>query len=574
MAVLEKSQYSHRRLALRALLDQLTANQDVVGSRFDPEQAWQILAAAERCDAEVVAEILLYPTVGVWLCRALHYTRPDRSVRTTWPELGYLHLIAAAAAIRCGLFRTVWVPVWHGVVTLPTVGQIRIPGSFPVGAAELICAGPDTRLRVTDSVLIELASASPAFTAAGQHVCESRGLTLRAWIEDRDPYRGFGPPRPHTKLADSTLAEWRKLVAEAWDVLTSQHPAHARELAAGLRALVPIEPDCGIVGASSSAAFGGIGLSANGSATELAAAMVHELQHSKLNALLGLVNLVQEDDGARCYAPWRDDPRPVVGLLHGVVAFTSGVEFWQTQRDVVQESEVRGAEFDLAFRRLQVRRAVQFLLVSGKLSRLGQVLVNAVSRRLLGCEQIPVTHGLPEIVLAMVDDHRALWRLRFVRPDATVVDSLAAAWLAGTAPPKWSTDGSQILAGDQRRLPANRRNLLRTKAVEPDLYASLMSRPATLPGTTPRADATLCLGDGDGAAAAYRARLRTDPSDAQAWVGFGLAMRMQGRTMAAMALLTQPEIIVAAHRRVRLLSGRQPDPGEFTGWVAASIAVS
>src|SRR6202008_1974099 len=133
------------------------------------------------------------------------------------------------------------------------------------------------------------------FSATNYHTCESRGLTLRASVEDRDPYRGFAEPRSPTTLADSDLAEWRKLVAEAWDVLTLHHRDHARELATGLRALVPIPPGSDVVGSSSPAAFGGMALSGNGSATKIAEAMVHELQHSKINALLELVELAEDD---------------------------------------------------------------------------------------------------------------------------------------------------------------------------------------------------------------------------------------------------------------------------------------
>src|SRR5262245_52922585 len=113
MALLEGAQHSWRRLALRALLDRLRANPAVLGRGTDPEEAWRILAESERRDPAAVADILLYPTVGVWLTRALHNTRPGRTA--TWPEIDYLHLVAAAAAVRCGYACTIRVPVWHGV---------------------------------------------------------------------------------------------------------------------------------------------------------------------------------------------------------------------------------------------------------------------------------------------------------------------------------------------------------------------------------------------------------------------------------------------------------------------------
>jgi HEXXH motif-containing protein len=561
MALLESAQHSQRRLALRALLDRLRANPAVLGKSTDPEEAWRILAEAEHRDPAAVEDLLLYPTVGVWLTRALHHTRPSRT--TTWPEIDYLHLIAAAAAVRCGYPCTIRVPVWHGVVSLPTVGHARIPGAFPVGSVTVV-AGPDAHIQVNRAVTIPLDGT--AFTPAGQQVRTSRGCTLRTWLEDTDPYHGLSEPRPPIELTESEFAEWDKLLDEAWDILTLSHPESARELAAGLRMVGPIEPDADTVGASASAAFGAIRLSANGSAPDFAEALVHEMQHSKLNALLALVKLTE--DGAGHYlAPWRDDPRPLVGMVHGVYAFTCGIEFWLRHEETTQDAEARHIAFNIAHRRVQVRRALDTLMTCGRLTRPGQVLVATVSDRLAACERVPIAATVTHTVEMMTDDHRALWRLRWARPAPETVAALTTAWLAGA--PASVPAGSHIVADEPvRRLPANRRMLLRTKATEPELFAAMVARPATLPGTTPRADAALCTGDHAGAAAAYTDRLHTDPEDAQAWVGLGLALHAQGRN--ATALLEHPELTVAVHRHARTLGGRSPEPAALAAWLGAA----
>jgi HEXXH motif-containing protein len=566
MALLENAQHSHRRLALRALLDQLQANQSTVGKQIKPEEAWQILSAAEQRNPKAVADILMYPTVGVWLTRALHHTRPGRT--NTWPELGYLHLIAAAAAVRCGHPCTIQVPVRHGIVSLPTVGHALVTGTFPVGSVDIVCAGADSWIQINPGRKIPFDGSSPAFVPAEQHVLTNRGLTLRTWLENKDSYHGLSAPRPPTELTESDFAEWSKLLHEAWDVLTLNHPEHARELAAGLRMLGPIEPDGDTVGASSPAAFGGIRLSANGSATEFAEALVHEMQHSKLNALLGMVKLTDDDHARRYLAPWRDDPRPLVGVIHGIYAFTCGVEFWVRQEATTGEvDEARRTAFHIAFRRSQVRRALHTLKASGHLTQPGHTLVDAVSDRLAVCEQLPVSTELSRTVTMLIDDHQALWRLRHVRPAPGAVNTIATAWLDGAAAPSWWGD-HEILVNEQR-LPANRRTLLRAKASDPDLFASLVRRPRSLPGTTPRADAALCTGDYQGAATAYAYRLRTEPDDSQAWAGLGLALRARGQNAAM--LLEHPEVTLAVHRRVRMLGGQAPDPTALAAWMAAAL---
>jgi HEXXH motif-containing protein len=567
MRVLEQSQQSHRRLALRALLDQLTANPAALGQSVDLEQAWRILVEAEQRDPAAVSDILMYPTVGVWLTRALHYTAPTRT--TTWTEVGYLQLIIAAAAVKCGYPCTVRVPVWHGVVSLPTVGHIRVPGAFPVGSVTVVSAGAESRVQVNRAVAVSLRTTSKEFTPARRQVTTSRGLSLHTWIENADPYHGFGEPRPPAELTDSEFTEWRKLVDEAWDILTLDHPAFAGELAAGLLALGPIEPDLDTVGASSPAAFGGIRLSATGSAIDFAEALVHEMQHSKLNALLELVKLTDDDNGNRHLAPWRDDPRPLVGIVHGVYAFTCGVEFWLAQETLVNETDTRRMAFNVAYRRLQVRRALTTLTASRHLTLPGRALVDVVSRRLEVCERTSVGHHLSGPVTMIVDDHRALWRLRHARPDAATVDRLAAAWLAGSAPPDLSTNSHVVADPTQRRLPSNRRTLLRAKATEPEVFAALVRRPSTLPGATPRADAALCTGDYPGAATIYQAHLRTEPSDAQAWVGLGLALQAQGRD--ATALLEHPELTAAVHRRVCAHGGPAPNPTALSSWITSAL---
>lgn len=59
--------------------------------------------------------------------------------------------------------------------------------------------------------------------------------------------------------------------------------------------------------------------------------MAHELQQLKRSALLDVAALTEPDD-RRCYAPWRDDPRPVSGLLQGAYAFLGVSSFRRTRR--------------------------------------------------------------------------------------------------------------------------------------------------------------------------------------------------------------------------------------------------
>lgn len=45
-----------------------------------------------------------------------------------------------------------------------------------------------------------------------------------------------------------------------------------------------------------------------------------------------MVTLTVPDDGQRFYAPWRDDARPVSGLLQGAYAYLGLSRFWRQRQ--------------------------------------------------------------------------------------------------------------------------------------------------------------------------------------------------------------------------------------------------
>jgi HEXXH motif-containing protein len=58
-------------------------------------------------------------------------------------------------------------------------------------------------------------------------------------------------------------------------------------------------------------------------------AIVHEVAHLRLNHAAQASPLTADRRTPVCYSPWRDDPRPSEGLLHGTYAFTLVQAFWR-----------------------------------------------------------------------------------------------------------------------------------------------------------------------------------------------------------------------------------------------------
>lgn len=555
VAMIANGQYSRRRLLLTALVSELAGPDG--GSVTEIELAWDVLASADKHAAAVLAEVLMSPPVGVWLVRVLRRLRgaatdgPDMAV-----ELGFLGSIAGAVAIRTNTPCVLEVAAFDGVVTLPTVGQVR----FGSGSATLTVtpAGAHVRMSLPDGTTAACEVPGGAeFVPARRLALVGSGARFEVEIDDSTPYREFSAPVPPRPLTAVELGEWTARLAHAWDILTRWHARFAVEIAAGVTALTPVPAERGIVGASSPTAYGSVAVSMADSAESLAATLVHELQHSKLNGLGELVRL-HTDTSASWYTPWRDDPRPLSGVLHGVYAFTSGAEFWDVQRHHVPSTAARRATFHFAYHHRQVRAAIDGIRSSADLTGLGQELVAAAAHRLRQCAIDTVPAELDEPITTVMVEHRATWRLRHLRPDTEYAADVVSAWCArAPAPPARNTPLTVIPF--QRTVPRSQRAPLLTALVVDSVEPS---------GTG--ADVAFACGLYDDAMDGYARRLTASPDDGDAWVGMGLTLRAAGDARTAQVFLDQAEDTSAAWRRLARDVRTPPAPVEFGRWLAGT----
>jgi len=61
----------------------------------------------------------------------------------------------------------------------------------------------------------------------------------------------------------------------------------------------------------------------------VAESILHEAMHLKLTLIENIVPLVTEGSRMTFYSPWRDEPRPLRGVLHGMFVFTAIYDFYQ-----------------------------------------------------------------------------------------------------------------------------------------------------------------------------------------------------------------------------------------------------
>ncbi|MFF0869857.1 HEXXH motif domain-containing protein [Nonomuraea sp. NPDC003560] len=370
---LAETQYSKHLLLLRGVAEEGRA-----------EAAYDRLAEIAAQAPEAVRYVIGYPAVGAWAKSTLRALITGRADPLAVAQLG---AVAAAAACRAGLRLRVQVPAPGGVITLPSLGQLVLP--------------------TDEDQLIELETGTSRCTPL--HRIRSADGAIELVVDDLDPHRWPGPTVIDGRLPPDDLRRWRRHVAAAWELLDKHHWTTAAELRAIARVLTPIKAaQSGRDSATSRVTFGTVAMSTPPDHTWLASTFAHELQHAKLNAVLDLVELTLPDE-RRYYAPWRGDPRPLSGLLHGAYAHLGLAGFWRRQRD----SE-RGLRPHIEFARWRAAalEVTGTLLDSGKLTPVGERFTGLLRRTLSSWMKDPVPPAAAEAAAREADEHRAAWLAR------------------------------------------------------------------------------------------------------------------------------------------------------------------
>jgi hypothetical protein len=338
----------------------------------------------------------------------------------------------------------------------------------------------------------------------------------------------------------------------------SHHRADAAVLAAVLEVIVPVEPDPASRGisATSAHAFGAVAMSVPADATALAVGLLHETQHSLLNAVQDLFPLHKEQD-ILGYSPWRDDPRPVSGILHGAYAYLAVTRFWRAEArafgfggdpghrpDAPRPIDSGLAAFEFARWRAAVAAAARGLLENGTLTAAGTRFVTALLDEVRPWLGEAVTGETVRLAEGANTDHYLRWRLRNLAVDAAAVRDLADRWQRGAAPPS--------AAVHSRLVPAPRRGL--ESSARLDLAHTQMAtvrKRGDAAGVRPRddrpggrasaGDLAYLRGDYGTAVDAYQKMILNGAGDDAAWAGIALVGGWN-----------EIEVLAAVHRALKM----------------------
>lgn len=373
----------------RALLASIPENGDTAA-------AWSVISRVDQARRHSLDAVLAYPYVRVWAAEFLR----GRA------EATYLSSVAAAAAIRGGLDAQLRLPVRAGIVHLPTMGSWLVDKTTDTIGID-ICGGAYELPRGTKSLPLRTLSAS--------------GKTVV--LDDLDPFRDcYGWPAA-SRLGNKEFDAWQQAFNEAWAVIERDYPAYAPGLAAGLSAIVPLAPARrgGHISSTARDAFGAVAIGLPDDAAVLALLLIHEFQHVKLGAVLDLFDLYDAADTGLYYAPWRDDPRPLEGLLQGAYAHVAVADYWRIRRFILTDSkESAAAAAAFAEWRQAVLAVIDTLTSSGSLTELGRRFVDRMRLTVAGWLDEAVPDVALDIAAGAARQHRGAW-LRAYGPESSGV---------------------------------------------------------------------------------------------------------------------------------------------------------
>jgi HEXXH motif-containing protein len=539
IATLLAAQVSRRLLMLRSIVDTVGAPR--LG------EALGLLSEAQERAPRAFFETIAAPAFGTWAVLALR----DRN-GVIAEQLG---TFAVSAAIRAGLDYSIDLPAVDGGVYVPGLGRATVTEPW------VTARGKAGGHRIGDVALPgDLSAETADWQALRRLTATADGQRREVLLDDLDPWRGNHGLSAAGRCDAEVVARWQELVDEAWEVLVRHHARYAEAIGTGLRTIVPLNvPSSGnSVNATSLWAFGSVSLTLPAGALGLASSLLHEFQHAKLGALLDLVPMYEDDGERRFYAPWRDDPRPLGGVLQGVYAFLGVTDFWRVQRDTLEGRAADFAAFEFVRWRDQVRQVLETLEREDAFTPAGRAFVAGLRQTLNAWLGIAAPADLLELAAETAEDHRVGWRLRNVLVEPDDAAQLASAWLAGGAA-HWPVR-SRIVARDVVARARNARlDLAVLRLSDPDGFEGTCARPA---------EDAFVRGDYAVAAAEYRERIAADPDDQAGWSGLAMACRHtqpQTRLWAA-----TPELPFAVHRAVRAAGGAPPDPLAVARWLAAA----
>ncbi|WP_159847490.1 HEXXH motif domain-containing protein [Nocardia sp. CY41] len=554
-----------RVILLRTLVAEATTATPEMANKAGLLDAYRLLADLQNSHQGEVAAAFSHPHTGIWLGRVLRRIRAitDDGTVPLWADCGYLGWLAAAVGIRCRPEGSMKLVVRNGAVMLPGIGMALLGASDLFGHCVLHWSGDGSLYFTGENTVVRVPSVQHEFAPEWLPLRRvwGEGQTFEVVLDDLDPFRELSAARREApRLSTAQVEQWQADFSASWELLHHDFDRYLAPIRECLKMLVPLSAEP-LVASMSHTAYDGVGCvytTAPADPCQLALTLIHEIQHTKFTLLTDHVLLLTEPNPPfRCYAPWRDDPRPIFGLLHGIYAFAGVTDFWRVHRHAKCHGSIR-SHVDFELGRMQLETAMAQVVASGLLTTEGEHFFNALAAivRSWADENIPaeVRLAVSEATIA----HRTFWQVRNRRPSADGIAELAARWASGRPIPRRLPPATWT---DQDHIP-DRYCRLRLSAQLKSLDSADLEELSS--PDQPEGDRLYLAGDVSAACAQYARELRQDPCRPQLWAGLALALPILFPDNDFGILTTRAEIAAHLYQAV----DRDTDVVDLVRWLS------
>ncbi|WP_293153088.1 MULTISPECIES: HEXXH motif-containing putative peptide modification protein [unclassified Microcoleus] len=214
------------------------------------------------------------------------------------------------------------------------------------------------------------------------------------------------------ELTPTSTIKWLSSLEEAWFWIDSCSSLLASEILMGVQSLVPVHSHA--IDVHRSQTFreipGLLVLSWMSDTSVIVEALVHEYHHHKLNALLNLDPIiVKGSPEAIYYSPWRDDPRPLSGILQGIYVFQAVLEFGhkilKIDIPLLQEKRLQQRVYTA---KEQLLTALKVLKTNAEFSLIGQGLIEAIEKNIDRVEP-EISQTEKQLIDVRLKEHLQKW---------------------------------------------------------------------------------------------------------------------------------------------------------------------
>lgn len=403
------TEYHRTLLRLSNLYQQLQSEStNLINNLTNFSQSFELVKSFSK---KAQKKVLGYPSFSIWLDTAWQLV--NRKTHLLFPEMHIKFHLESFQKFILSMAKFDSIENFECFLYTDHKGIIAIPGSRIYLQHPQNIAFQKLRFVTTNNHF-------KIYTGDGQNLemIQNEIPHLKNGIElnsfDSDLHLGGRYDLNFEDLIPTSTIKWLSSLEEVWFWIESCSNFLSSEMLIGVQSLIPVYSHA--IDVHRSQTFreipGLLVLSWMSDTSVIVEALVHEYHHHKLNALLNLDPIIRGDSREEIYySPWRDDPRPLSGILQATYVFQCVLEFWHNflKKDIpiLQEKRLQQRVYTA---KVQLQTALKVLKDNAEFSGIGQALIQAIEENINKFDsELPQVEQ--ESIDARLKEHRQIWEI-------------------------------------------------------------------------------------------------------------------------------------------------------------------